>query len=128
MCRFKMANIEKRFKTIWSTCQETSFSGSTAKTTRCKYPQIFDQMKVKKGCLTYSRLDDESSPTLCVRYGVGACFLCELKLKNCREAMLWTIVSFTLPKVTAIGTDGWKIIMFCKESSWWGISLVERKF
>ncbi|CCD83401.1 Tyrosine-protein kinase receptor svh-2 [Caenorhabditis elegans] len=71
MCRFKMANIEKRFKTIWSTCQETSFSGSTAKTTRCKYPQIFDQMKVKKGCLTYSRLDDESSPTLCVRYGRG---------------------------------------------------------
>ncbi|KAF1748140.1 hypothetical protein GCK72_024607 [Caenorhabditis remanei] len=69
MCRFKMSNLEKRFSNVWNTCQETTFSENVGKINKCKYPSMFDVMKKKKGCLIYSRLDDESSPTLCARYG-----------------------------------------------------------
>lgn len=70
MCRFKLSNLEKRFSTIWNTCQEVSFNEIVAKENKCKYPSIFDVMRKKKGCLIYSRLDDTASPTLCARFGV----------------------------------------------------------
>lgn len=69
MCRFKVANLEKRFSTVWNTCQETKFSENAGKINMCKYPTIFEMMRKKKGCLIFSRMDDESSPTLCARYG-----------------------------------------------------------
>ncbi|CAI2357273.1 unnamed protein product [Caenorhabditis sp. 36 PRJEB53466] len=77
MCRFKLSNLEKRFSNVWSTCQEVSFNEIAAKTNKCKYPSIFEVMRKKKGCLIYSRLDDESSPTLCARFGR------EQSLENC---------------------------------------------
>uniref|UniRef100_A0A8R1HU05 receptor protein-tyrosine kinase n=1 Tax=Caenorhabditis japonica TaxID=281687 RepID=A0A8R1HU05_CAEJA len=69
MCRFKLSNLNKRFSSIWQTCQEVSFSEIPAKTNKCKYPSLFDVMRKKEGCLIYSRLDDELSPTLCARFG-----------------------------------------------------------
>lgn len=69
MCRFKLSNLEKRFSNVWSTCQETAYSEEIGKLNKCKYPSMFDAMRKKKGCLTYSRISDDSSPTLCLRYG-----------------------------------------------------------
>lgn len=92
MCRFKLSNLEKRFSTIWNTCQETTFSENVAKVNKCKYPPIFDSMKKKKGCLIYSRLDDESSPSLCARYGrdqaLDNCKLHEAKSNSYRYGWL----------------------------------------
>uniref|UniRef100_A0A1I7TJ14 receptor protein-tyrosine kinase n=1 Tax=Caenorhabditis tropicalis TaxID=1561998 RepID=A0A1I7TJ14_9PELO len=92
MCRFKLSNLEKRFSTVWNTCQETTFSENEAKKNKCKYPPMFDTMKKKKGCLIYSRLDDESSPSLCARYGrdqaLDNCKLHEAKSDSYRYGWL----------------------------------------
>ncbi|ULT82809.1 hypothetical protein L3Y34_012211 [Caenorhabditis briggsae] len=69
MCRFKLSNLEKRFGSVWSFCQETSFNEIPGKKNQCIFPPIFDGMRKKKGCLVFSRVDDELIPTLCAKYG-----------------------------------------------------------
>lgn len=69
LCRFKLSNLEKRFNSVWNSCQETSFDSLRGKTNKCIYPPILDVMRKRKECLIYSHLDDEPVPTLCAKYG-----------------------------------------------------------